>query len=67
MVHLPGKESGRKRNMPGPIYVVGHKHSDLDSVASAYGYARLLQLEADGHSVLVEGLVSRKKQVVARL
>src|SRR5437763_16979611 len=30
--------------MSGPIYVIGHKHSDLDSVASAYGYARLLQL-----------------------
>jgi len=29
--------------MSRPIYVIGHKHSDLDSVASAYGYARLLQ------------------------
>ncbi len=30
--------------MSRPIYVIGHKHSDLDSVASASGYARLLQL-----------------------
>ena len=37
--------------MPGPIYVVGHKHSDLDSVASAYGYARLLQLQGGAQQV----------------
>ncbi|GHO65774.1 inorganic pyrophosphatase [Ktedonobacter sp. SOSP1-52] len=28
-----------------PIYVIGHKNSDMDSVASAYAYARLLQLQ----------------------
>src|SRR5215469_10045748 len=33
--------------MPGPIYVIGHKNSDLDSVASAYAYARLLQLQGE--------------------
>ncbi|GHO76214.1 hypothetical protein KSD_39850 [Ktedonobacter sp. SOSP1-85] len=27
------------------IYVIGHKNSDMDSVASAYAYARLLQLQ----------------------
>ncbi len=37
--------------MPGPIYVIGHKHSDLDSVASAYGYARLLQLQGEAQPI----------------
>lgn len=30
--------------MARPIYVIGHKNSDLDSVASAYAYACLLHL-----------------------
>src|SRR5258708_28928349 len=42
---------GRKRDMPGPIYVIGHKHSDMDSVASAYGYARLLQLQGEAQPI----------------
>jgi manganese-dependent inorganic pyrophosphatase len=29
--------------MTRPIYVIGHKNSDMDSVASAYAYAHLLQ------------------------
>jgi manganese-dependent inorganic pyrophosphatase len=33
--------------MPGPIYVIGHKNSDMDSVASAYAYAHLLQLQGE--------------------
>src|SRR5438128_7773653 len=33
--------------MAQPIYVIGHKNSDLDSVASAYAYARLLQLQGE--------------------
>lgn len=37
--------------MARPIYVLGHKNSDLDSVASAYGYARLLQLEGDEEAI----------------
>src|SRR5260370_16889998 len=37
--------------MPGPIYVIGHKHSDLDSVAAADGYARLLQLQGEGQPI----------------
>lgn len=28
-------------------YVVGHKHSDMDAVASAYGYAKLLYLRGN--------------------
>ena len=33
--------------MAQPIYVIGHKNSDMDSVASAYAYARLLQLQGE--------------------
>lgn len=33
--------------MTRPIYVIGHKNSDMDSVASAYAYARLLQLQGE--------------------
>src|SRR5438128_12553903 len=37
--------------MAKPIYVIGHKNSDLDSVASAYSYARLLQLQGEEHAI----------------
>src|SRR5205085_2735726 len=37
--------------MAQPIYVIGHKNSDLDSVASAYAYARLLQLEGEENAI----------------
>jgi manganese-dependent inorganic pyrophosphatase len=37
--------------MPGPIYVIGHKNSDMDSVASAYAYAQLLQLQGEGQVI----------------
>ena len=37
--------------MSGSIYVIGHKHSDLDSVASAYGYACLLQLQGEAQPI----------------
>lgn len=37
--------------MPRPIYVIGHKNSDLDSVASAYAYARLLQLHGEEQAI----------------
>lgn len=33
--------------MTRPTYVLGHKNSDMDSVASAYAYACLLQLQGD--------------------
>ncbi|WP_376793673.1 putative manganese-dependent inorganic diphosphatase [Thermogemmatispora sp.] len=33
--------------MGQPIYVIGHKQSDLDSIASAYAYARLLQAQGE--------------------
>jgi manganese-dependent inorganic pyrophosphatase len=37
--------------MPGPTYVIGHKNSDLDSVASAYAYARLLRLQGEEQAI----------------
>lgn len=33
--------------MSRPLYVIGHKNSDMDSVASAYAYAHLLQLQGE--------------------
>src|SRR6059058_5694601 len=37
--------------MAKPVYVIGHKNSDLDSVASAYAYARLLQLQGEEEAI----------------
>lgn len=37
--------------MAQPIYVIGHKNSDMDSIASAYAYARLLQLQGEEHAI----------------
>src|SRR5713226_9469964 len=37
--------------MPRSIYVIGHKNSDLDSVASAYAYARLLRLQGEEQAI----------------
>jgi manganese-dependent inorganic pyrophosphatase len=37
--------------MARPIYVMGHKNSDLDSVASAYAYARLLRLRGEEQTI----------------
>jgi manganese-dependent inorganic pyrophosphatase len=37
--------------MARPIYVIGHKNSDLDSVASAYAYARLLQMQGEEEAI----------------
>ncbi len=37
--------------MSRPIYVIGHKNSDMDSVASAYAYARLLQLQGESEAI----------------
>ncbi|GCE11770.1 putative manganese-dependent inorganic diphosphatase [Tengunoibacter tsumagoiensis] len=37
--------------MARPIYVLGHKNSDMDSVASAYAYARLLQLQGEESAI----------------
>lgn len=36
--------------MARPIYVIGHKNSDMDSVASAYAYARLLQIQGQSEA-----------------
>src|SRR5438270_8252303 len=33
--------------MAKPIYVIGHKNSDLDSIASAYAYAKLLRMQGE--------------------
>lgn len=33
--------------MAKPVYVIGHKNSDMDSIASAYAYARLLQMQGE--------------------
>jgi manganese-dependent inorganic pyrophosphatase len=37
--------------MARPIYVLGHKNSDLDSVASAYAYARLLRMQGEEEAI----------------
>jgi manganese-dependent inorganic pyrophosphatase len=37
--------------MARPIYVIGHKNSDLDSIASAYAYAHLLQLQGEEQAI----------------
>ncbi len=37
--------------MARPIYVLGHKNSDMDSIASAYAYARLLQLQGEDQAI----------------
>src|SRR6266699_2218873 len=37
--------------MTRPMYVIGHKNSDMDSVASAYAYARLLQLQGESSAI----------------
>src|SRR5258708_18722306 len=37
--------------MARPIYVMGHTSSDLDSVASAYAYARLLRLQGEEQTI----------------
>ena len=37
--------------MARPIYVMGHKNSDLDSVASAYAYAQLLRRQGEEEAI----------------
>ncbi|MGZ3642702.1 MAG: putative manganese-dependent inorganic diphosphatase [Ktedonobacteraceae bacterium] len=37
--------------MARPNYVIGHKNSDLDSVASAYAYARMLKLQGEEQAI----------------
>src|SRR5579872_4295570 len=37
--------------MTRPIYVIGHKNSDMDSVASAYAYARLLRMQGEEDAI----------------
>ena len=37
--------------MSRPIYVIGHRNSDMDSVASAYAYATLLRLQGEEQAI----------------
>lgn len=37
--------------MTQPTYILGHKNSDMDSVASAYAYARLLQAQGENNTI----------------
>lgn len=37
--------------MARPIYIIGHKNSDMDSVASAYAYAELLRLQGEEQAI----------------
>ncbi len=37
--------------MARPVYVIGHKNSDMDSVASAYAYARLLRMQGEEEAI----------------
>jgi len=45
------QDAKKGENMPGSIYIIGHKNSDMDSVASAYAYARLLQLQGEEEAI----------------
>src|SRR5215831_19739627 len=47
-----GKHAQKEgETMARPIYVIGHKNSDMDSVASAYAYAHLLQLQGEEQAI----------------
>src|SRR5438128_9699433 len=37
--------------MSKPLYVIGHKNSDLDSIASAYAYAFLLRTQGEDQAI----------------
>jgi manganese-dependent inorganic pyrophosphatase len=37
--------------MASPIYVLGHRNSDMDSIASAFAYAHLLRLQGEEHVI----------------
>lgn len=46
------------------IYVIGHVNPDIDAIASAMGYAWLLNSQNDDEVVAARGVVSRKKQLL---
>jgi manganese-dependent inorganic pyrophosphatase len=50
-VALPEITLAWRQTMMRPIYVIGHKNSDMDSVASAYAYAKLLQLQGEEEAI----------------
>jgi len=46
-IALPEITLAWRQTMMRSIYVIGHKNSDMDSIASAYAYATLLQLQGE--------------------
>ena len=46
------------------IYVIGHVNPDTDVIASAMGYAWLLNSQNDEEVVAARGIVFRKKQLL---
>ena len=46
------------------IYVICHVNPDTDAIASAMGYAWLLNSQKDYEVVAARGVVSRKKQLL---
>lgn len=46
---VTGQDQGK--TMTRSIYVIGHKNSDMDSIASAYAYARLLQMQGETQAI----------------
>src|SRR5437588_11319017 len=47
--------------MPAPLYVLGHKNPDSDSICSAIGYATLLQLKGNGNAIAARQGVLRRE------
>ena len=45
-------------------YVIGHVNPDTDVIASAMGYAWLLNSQYDEEGVAARGIVFRKKQLL---
>lgn len=60
------KRTGAARSvMAAPIYVLGHRNPDTDSICSAVGYARLLQLQDHSDAVAArQGDVRRETAYV---
>lgn len=50
-IALPEITLAWRHTMTRPIYVIGHKNSDMDSVASAYAYAKLLRLQGEEEAI----------------
>src|SRR5690349_11240409 len=50
-IALPEITLSWRQTMTRPVYVLGHKNSDMDSVASAHAYAKLLQLQGEEEAI----------------